>query len=78
MVQPYLAFHESLEHEIADSESALRDVARQNRDCADRAIQLNARINALDAQIATLEHPPSLLKRLAFWKAKTTNSYALH
>lgn len=78
LIAPSLAFNESLEHEIGDMEGSLREVARQNRDCADHAIRLTARINALDAQIDTLEHPPSFFKRLAFWKPRTTNSYSLH
>jgi hypothetical protein len=79
MVAPCLAFNESLEHEIGDLEGSWREVARQNRDCADHVIRLTAQINALDAQIDGLEHPPSFFKRLAFWKApsRTTNSSAL-
>jgi hypothetical protein len=71
MVATCLAFNQSLEHEIGDLEGSLREVARQNRDCADHAIRLTAQINALDAQIDALKNPPSFFKRLAFWKTGT-------
>ncbi len=55
MIEPCLAFNERLEQEIADTDSSLREVARQNRDCADRAIKLNVRINVLRAELAAVE-----------------------
>lgn len=47
-----LEFNERLEQEIADTDPTLKDAARQNRDCADRAIQLLVKINHIRAEIA--------------------------
>jgi hypothetical protein len=55
IIEPYLAFNERLEHEIADTDPSMRDIARQNRDYADRAIQLQVRLNLLRAQLAEAE-----------------------
>jgi hypothetical protein len=45
-------FNEHLEREIADTDSSLKDAARQNRDCADHAIRLLVKINHIRAEIA--------------------------
>ena len=55
LVAPTLTFNERVEREIGDTDPSLRDVARQNRDCEDRAVQLHARINELSVQIAAVE-----------------------
>jgi len=55
MIEPCLAFNERLEQEIADTDASMRDIARQNRDYADRTIKLNVTINTLRAQLAEAE-----------------------
>jgi hypothetical protein len=47
-----LEFNERLEQEIADTDPTLKDAARENRDCADRAIQLLVKINHIRTEIA--------------------------
>jgi hypothetical protein len=47
-----LEFNERIEQEIGDTDPTLKDAARQNRDCADRAIQLLVKINHIRAEIA--------------------------
>jgi hypothetical protein len=53
-----LEFNERLEQEIADTDPSLKDAARQNRDCADRAIQLLVKINHVRAEIARDKKTP--------------------
>jgi hypothetical protein len=59
---PCLEFNERLEHEIGDTDGALKEVARQNRDCADRAIKLTVKINLLRAQLANIKKPAGLFQ----------------
>jgi hypothetical protein len=59
---PCLEFNERLEREIGDTDGSLKDVARQNRDCADRAIKLAVKINLLRAQLANVKKPAKLFQ----------------
>jgi len=55
---PLLEFNERLEQEIGDTDPSLKDAARQNRDCADHAIRLLAKINHIRAEIAKDKRTP--------------------
>jgi len=57
MAPACLEFGERLEEAISDSNPALADIARQNRDCAERAIKLVLRINQLRSEIASAKKP---------------------
>ena len=61
-VGPSIELNERIEQEIVDANPVLQDVARQNRDCVDRALNLLMRINLLQTQIAQLTKPEKLLK----------------
>jgi len=50
-----LEFGERLEEAVADGNPGLADVARQNRDCAERAMKLVIRINRLRSEIAAVK-----------------------
>jgi hypothetical protein len=53
-----LDFNERLEQEISDTDPALKEAARQNRDCADHAIRLLVKINHLRSEIARDKRTP--------------------
>lgn len=53
-----LDFNERLEQEINDTDPALKESARQNRDCADHAIRLLVKINHLRSEIAKEKKTP--------------------
>jgi hypothetical protein len=55
-----LEFNERIEQEIVETDFTLKDAARQNRDCADRAIQLLVKINHIRAEIAKDKRTPTL------------------
>jgi hypothetical protein len=57
IVAATLEFNEHIESEIGDADPALKAVARQNRDCAERAIKLRVRIKALNEEIAKASRP---------------------
>jgi len=60
-----IEFGERLEEAIADGNPGLADVARQNRDCAERSIKLIIRINQLRAEIASVNKPEKLFQSAA-------------
>jgi hypothetical protein len=53
-----LEFNGRLEEEIVETDPTLKDAARQNRDCGDRAIQLLVKINHIRAEIARDKKSP--------------------
>lgn len=57
MAPACLEFGERLEEAVADTNPGLADAARQNRDCAERAIKLVLRINQLRSEIALVMKP---------------------
>ncbi len=61
--RPWMELNERVEWEVVDTDPALKEVARQNRECADVALKLMSRINVLKAQIAKAEKPEKLAKR---------------
>jgi hypothetical protein len=61
MAPACLEFGERLEEAVADTNPGLADVARQNRDCAERAIKLVLRINQLRSEIALVTKPEKKL-----------------
>jgi hypothetical protein len=60
-----LEFGERLEEAIADGNPGLADVARQNRDCAERSIKIVIRINQLRSEIAMGSKPDKLFQAAA-------------
>lgn len=57
-----LDFNERLEQEIADTDSTLKESARQNRDCADHAIRLLVKINRIRSEIAKDKRTPKAVQ----------------
>jgi hypothetical protein len=62
MVPGCFEFGERLEEAVADGNPGLADVARQNRDCAERAVKLVVRINRLRDEIASANKPDKLFQ----------------
>jgi hypothetical protein len=54
-----LEFNQRLEQEIAETDPTLKDAASQNRECAERAIQLLVKINHIRAEIARDKKTPN-------------------